>query len=129
MGRRPINIAGSTTNRSSSIFRVADLNATSERTTAIVMLKDLFLAEVASLVQDSERLSENHAAHVKSLHKVDLRDPVVTEKDQAVCLAPISSEMLKHFPELFRDIDRIEGAFRVSKARRSSGPFQSKGGR
>lgn len=74
---------------------------------SIVLLKDLFLADVPHWCK-IPRTSENHVAHIRSLHKVDLRDPVVTEKDQAVCLAPISSEMLKHFPELFRETDRIK---------------------
>jgi hypothetical protein len=73
----------------------------------IVSLKDLFLTEAPHWCK-IPRTSENHVAHIKSIHKVDLRDPVVTEKDQAVCLAPISSEMLKHFPELFREIDRVK---------------------
>jgi hypothetical protein len=74
---------------------------------SIVMLKDLFLTDIPHWCK-IPRISENHAAHIRSLHKVDLRDPVVTEKDQAVCLAPISSEMLKHFPELFRETDRVK---------------------
>lgn len=74
---------------------------------SIVLLKDLFLPDVPHWCK-IPRTSENHVSHIKSLHKVDLRDPVVTEKDQAVCLAPISSEMLKHFPELFRETDRIK---------------------
>ena len=74
---------------------------------SIVLLKDLFLADAPHWCK-VPRTSENHVAHIRSLHKVDLRDPVVTEKDQAVCLAPISSEMLKHFPELFRETDRIK---------------------
>lgn len=74
---------------------------------SIVLLKDLFLADAPHWCK-IPRTSENHVAHIKSLHKVDLRDPVVTEKDQAVCLAPISSEMLKHFPELFRETDRLK---------------------
>jgi hypothetical protein len=74
---------------------------------SIVLLKDLFLADVPHWCKIS-RTSENYVGHIKSLHKIDLRDPVVTEKDQAVCLAPISSEMLKHFPELFRETDRIK---------------------
>ena len=74
---------------------------------SIVLLKDLFLADVPHWCK-IPRTSENHVGHIKALHKVELRDPVVTEKDQAVCLAPISSEMLKHFPELFRELDRIK---------------------
>jgi hypothetical protein len=73
---------------------------------SIVLLKDLFLADAPHWCK-IPKTSETHAAHIKSLHKVELRDPVVTEKDQAVCLAPITSEMLKHFPELLRELDRI----------------------
>jgi hypothetical protein len=74
---------------------------------SIVELKDLFLTEAPHWCK-LPKVSDNHASHIKSLHKLDLRDPVVTEKDQAVCLAPISSEMLRHFPELFRELDRFK---------------------
>lgn len=72
----------------------------------IVSLKDLFLTDTPHWCK-IPKASENHASHIRALHKIDLRDPVVTEKDQAVCLAPISSEMIKHFPELLRETDRF----------------------
>jgi hypothetical protein len=73
----------------------------------IVLLKDLFLTDTPHWCKIPKN-SENHAAHVKALHKIDLRDPVVTEKDQAICLAPITSEMIRHFPELLRETDRFK---------------------
>jgi hypothetical protein len=73
----------------------------------IVLLKDLFLPDAAHWCKIPKG-SEHHAAHIKALHKIDLRDPVVTEKDQAICLAPIGSEMLEHFPDLLRETDRIK---------------------
>lgn len=72
----------------------------------IVLLKDLFLADSPHWCK-IPKSSETHAFHIKSLHKVELRDPVVTEKDIAVCLAPINSKLLKHFPELLRNLDGI----------------------
>lgn len=74
---------------------------------SIVLLKDLFLTDAPHWCK-IPKASENHAAHVRALHKIDLRDPVVTEKDQAICLAPITSEMVKHFPELLRETDRFK---------------------
>jgi hypothetical protein len=73
----------------------------------IVSLKDLFLTDAPHWCKVPKN-SETHATHIRGLHKIDLRDPVVTEKDQAICLAPISSEMLKHFPELLRETDRFK---------------------
>lgn len=74
---------------------------------AIVSLKDLFLTDAPHWCKIPKN-SETHAAHIRALHKIDLRDPVVTEKDQAICLAPVTSEMLKHFPELLRETDRFK---------------------
>ena len=72
----------------------------------IVLLKDLFLNDAPHWCK-MPKASETHAAHIKLVHKVELRDPVVTEKDIAICLAPVTSELLAHFPELLRDTDRI----------------------
>ena len=72
----------------------------------IVSLKDLFLNDSPHWCK-MPKASDTHAAHIRPLHKVELRDPVVTEKDIAICLAPVSSELLSHFPELQRDLDRI----------------------
>jgi len=72
----------------------------------IFLLKDLFLNHAPHWCK-MPKVSESHAAHIKPVHKVELRDPVVTEKDIAVCLAPITKDLLAHFPELLRDSDRV----------------------
>jgi hypothetical protein len=76
---------------------------------SIVLLKNLFLTDSPHWCKIAKS-SETHAAHIRSLHKVELRDPVVTEKDVAVCLAPITSDLLQHFPELLRSTENISVA-------------------
>lgn len=75
----------------------------------IVLLKDLFLSDSPHWCK-IPKASEIHASHIKSLHKIELRDPVVTDKDIAVCLAPITSDLLQHFPELLRNVENISAS-------------------
>ena len=72
----------------------------------IVLLKELFLTETPHWCK-IPKASETHAAHIRSLHKMELRDPVVTEKDTAVCLAPIKSEFIRHFPEILTSLEKV----------------------
>jgi hypothetical protein len=72
----------------------------------IVLLKDLFLADTPHWCK-IPKSSDTVAAHIRSIHKMELRDPVITEKDTAVCLAPIKSEFIRHFPEILTSLDKI----------------------
>jgi hypothetical protein len=53
------------------------------------------------------KLADENVYHVKSLHKIELRDSVLTESDVAVCLAPLSKDYLRHFPEILDQLDQI----------------------
>jgi len=72
----------------------------------VVLLKDLFLADTPHWCK-IPKSSDTVAAHIRSIHKIELRDPVITEKDTAVCLAPIKSEFIRHFPETLTNLDKI----------------------
>jgi hypothetical protein len=72
----------------------------------IVLLKELFLTETPHWCK-IPKASETHAAHIRSLHKMELRDPVITEKDTAVCLAPIKNEFIRHFPEILTSLEKV----------------------
>lgn len=72
----------------------------------VVLVKDLFLADTPHWCK-IPKTSDTQAAHIRSIHKMELRDPVITEKDTAVCLAPIKSEFIRHFPELLTNLDKV----------------------
>ncbi|HEX5702263.1 MAG TPA: hypothetical protein VFX97_03490 [Pyrinomonadaceae bacterium] len=72
----------------------------------IVLLKDLFLSDTPHWCK-IPKTSDTQAAHIRSVHKMELRDPVVTEKDAAVCLAPIRSEFIRHFPEILTNLEKV----------------------
>jgi hypothetical protein len=72
----------------------------------IVLLKDLFLNDTPHWCK-IPKSSETQAAHIRSLHKMELRDPVITEKDTAVCLAPMKSDFIRHFPELLTSLEKV----------------------
>jgi hypothetical protein len=79
----------------------------------IVQLKNLFLAHEPYWCK-VPRASESFVAKIKSLHTVGLRDPVIKSNEVAVCLAPIASEFLLRFPEVFQSPKLISAA--VSQA-------------
>jgi hypothetical protein len=71
----------------------------------IVHLHKLFLAD--SHWCKVPRASDEHVSRIKALHKIELRDPVLTENDLAVSLAPLTGGFLEHFPEILRSLDQI----------------------
>jgi hypothetical protein len=75
----------------------------------IILLKDLFLADTPHWCK-IPKSSDTVAAHIRSIHKMELRDPVITEKDTAVCLAPIKSEFIRHFPEILTNLAKISAS-------------------
>ena len=72
----------------------------------IVMLKDLFLADAPYWCKVS-RANDQYTAKLVSLHKIDLRDPVLRQEEFAVCLAPIKREFLTHFPQVFENVKGV----------------------
>jgi hypothetical protein len=74
----------------------------------IISLKELFLTDAPYWCKVS-RASDSFTSRIKSLHKIELRDPVLTPNDVAVCLAPINREFLEHFPELFKNLKNVYG--------------------
>src|ERR1044072_4724230 len=71
----------------------------------VVHLHKLFLAD--SHWCKVPRASDEHVSRIKPLHKIELRDPVLTENDLAVSLAPLTGGFLEHFPEILRNLDQI----------------------
>lgn len=71
----------------------------------IVHLHKLFLSD--SHWCKVPRASDEHISRIKTLHKIELRDPVLTENDLAVSLAPLTGGFLEHFPEILRSLDQI----------------------
>jgi hypothetical protein len=84
-----------------------------EENDEIVQLKNLFLAHEPYWCK-VPRASDSFVAKIKSLHTVGLRDPVIKSNESAVCLAPIASEFLLRFPEVFQNPKLIRAA--VSQA-------------
>ncbi len=72
----------------------------------IVHLHKLFIADSPHWCK-VPKASDMHVSRIRSLHKIELRDPVLTENDLAVCLAPLASGFLEHFPEIIRNLDQI----------------------
>jgi hypothetical protein len=74
----------------------------------IISLKDLFLTDAPYWCKVS-RASDSYTSRIKSLHKIELRDPVLTPNDVAVCLAPVKREFVEHFPEVFKNLRNVFG--------------------
>ncbi len=87
-------------------FAGADTSCGLEDDDEIVLLRDLFLAD-APFWCKLPRASDMHASHIKSLHEVELRDSILTQKDVAICLAPVKREFLEHFPETFVNLRNV----------------------
>jgi hypothetical protein len=72
----------------------------------IIPLKDLFLADAPYWCKVG-RANDVYTGKLRSVHRVDLRDPILKQDEFALCLAPIRREMLTHFPSLFQDIQFV----------------------
>lgn len=87
-------------------FAGSDIRCQLEDNDQIVLLRDLFLLD-APFWCKLPRSSETHASHFRTLHEVELRDSILTQRDMAVCLAPIRREFLEHFPETFQNLKSV----------------------
>lgn len=67
----------------------------------IVPLKDMFLADPPYWCKVN-RAAAAYTSKIRTLHKVELRDPVLKQDEVAVCLAPVRRKFLEHFPEVFK---------------------------
>lgn len=74
----------------------------------IILLRDLFLTDAPYWCKVS-RAPDSFTSRIKSLHKIELRDPVLTPNDVAVCLSPLKREFLEHFPEVFKNLKNVIG--------------------
>jgi hypothetical protein len=81
----------------------------------IVMLKSLFLSDAPYWCK-VPRNSDAYTANTRPIHKVELRDPVLTQNEVAICLAPIKREFLEHFPESFANVQTITAIPHLQKA-------------
>lgn len=72
----------------------------------IVMLRDLFLSDPPYWCKVG-RAAAGYTAKIRTLHKVELRDPVLKQEEVAICLAPVRREFLEHFPETFRNLKNV----------------------
>ncbi|HEX8457766.1 MAG TPA: hypothetical protein VF656_10755 [Pyrinomonadaceae bacterium] len=72
----------------------------------IVHLHKLFLADSPHWCK-VPKATDTHVSRIKPLHKIEMRDPVLTENDLAVCLAPLTGAFLEHFPEILRHLDQV----------------------
>lgn len=69
-------------------------------------LKEFFLTD-GSYWCKIPKTAGNYAARIRSLHKLEMRNPVIKAGDVAVCLAPIERRLLEHFPSLFDNLKNI----------------------
>lgn len=74
----------------------------------IIPLKELFLTDAPYWCK-IPRAGDAFASRIRSLHKIELRDPALTQNDVAVCLAPVKREFLEHFPEVLRNLRAVYG--------------------
>lgn len=70
----------------------------------IFLLKDLFLP-VAPYWCKVPRTTDT--TKLRGLHRVELKDSVLTADDVAVCLAPVTREFLGHFPDVLKDSSEV----------------------
>lgn len=72
----------------------------------IKLLKDLFLSESPYWCK-VPRANDFYSTKLRSLHRVELRDPVLKQEEFALCLAPIKREFLEHFPQVFENLKGV----------------------
>jgi hypothetical protein len=70
----------------------------------IFLLKDLFLP-VAPYWCKVPRTTDT--TKLRGLHRVELKDSVLTADDVAVCLAPVTREFLGHFSDVLKDSSEV----------------------
>ncbi len=87
-------------------FAGSDIRCSLDDDDEIVLLRELFLADSPFWCK-LPRSSETHASHFRTLHEVELRDSILTQRDMAVCLAPVRREFLQHFPETFQNLKSV----------------------
>ena len=87
-------------------FAGSEISCRLEDNDEIESLRDLFLADQPYWCK-LPRSSETYSHRVRSLHEVELRDSILTQKDVAICLAPITRKFLEHFPETFQNAKSI----------------------
>ncbi len=73
----------------------------------IVMLKDLFLKDKPCWAKIGKNL-EGFVTHISTKHEVNLQDNTLKQDDKSVCLAPVTSDFLNHFPEVFNDLRNVK---------------------
>lgn len=69
----------------------------------IILLKDLFLSESPYWCK-VPRANDFYTTRLRSLHRIELRDPMLRQEEFALCLAPITREFLEHFPQVFENL-------------------------
>lgn len=69
-------------------------------------LKEFFLADNSYWCK-IPKTAETFAAPIRSLHKLEMRNPVIKAGDVAVCLAPFHLRLLEKFPGLFDNLKSI----------------------
>jgi hypothetical protein len=72
----------------------------------IVPLKDLFLSDPPYWCKVS-RAAAAYTSKIRTLHKVELRDPVLKQDEVAICLAPVRRSFLEHFPDTFKNLKGV----------------------
>lgn len=82
----------------------------------IIPLKDLFLTEAPYWCKVG-RTNDVYTGKLRSVHRVDLRDPILKQEEFALCLAPIRREMLVHFPSLFQNIQFVTATPDLQRSR------------
>ncbi len=82
----------------------------------IIPLKDLFLTDAPYWCKVG-RANDVYTSKLRSVHRVDLRDPILKQDELALCLAPIRREMLAHFPSLFQNIQFVTTTPDLQRAR------------
>ncbi len=73
----------------------------------IVLLKDLFLSHSPFWCKISGSLTD-FVTRTNIKHEVNLQDGSLRQGDKALCLAPVKSDFLKHFSDIFRDLKNIK---------------------
>jgi hypothetical protein len=73
----------------------------------IFLLKDLFLPTAPYWCKVSRATD---TTKLRGLHRVELKDSVLTADDVAVCLAPVTREFLGHFPDVLKDSSEVSAA-------------------